>query len=157
MSNAIGSTKASVLVGCRFPAGLVLRVFKMVPQTETLSGGRTQTTKVASLAAEVRLKGSASRESPIAVDLRGRYGVTEVPSEFWAEWLKQQGPDSDLVKGHIVFAADTRDDLKAINREVGKELTGLEPLDPSKPGERMGGRDKKKIQSAKAVEETDEA
>ena len=153
MTDASKSTKASVLVGCRFPAGLVLRIFKMVEQSEVLPGGRTQRTKVAAPLSEVRLRGSAQKDAPVAKDLRGLYGVTEVSREFWDEWVKQQGPESDLIDNHIVFAADTRDDLKAINREIGKEPTGLEPLDQKKPGERLGGRDRKKIEPAAEVED----
>ena len=155
MSDATKTTKASVLVGCRFPAGLVLRLFTFADQKEVLPGGRTQSVKVAvpTPAKEVRLKGSANRESIVAQDLRGRYGVTEVPSDFWEAWVKQQGPDSDLINNHIVFAAENAADLKAMNREIGKEPTGLEPLDPKNPGERLGGRDRKKIVPVEAEEQ----
>lgn len=143
------TSKASVLVGCRFPSGLILRIYKMVSGTEVMPGGRTQTVKVAAPVAEARLRGYADPSKIIAIDPRGRYGVTEVDAGFFEQWLKDNA-ESDLVKNGIVFAADTEGDLKAKAKEMRGERTGLEPL---APGDKKDERISKKIAPVKAVDE----
>lgn len=148
MSNAKGSAKASVLVGCRFPAGLVLRLYEMVDQQEVMPGGRTHTVKLSQpTGREVRLNGYADPEKIIAVDPKGKYGVTEVPADFWEQWLKDN-QNGDLVKNQVVFAKSNKEDLKALGKEIASEKNGFEPIDPNKPQERLG-KSRLKIEPAK--------
>lgn len=150
MPEATKSSKATVVVGCRYPHGLLLRVFDMVKANEVLPGGRQQTVEVAQpRPLQIKLAGYANPLIPVAADGRGQYGVTRnVPADFFAEWLKQN-KDSDIVKNRIVFAADDDSELKAAGKDFRGERMGLEPLDPAAKDPRTPS----KIKPGKAPDE----
>lgn len=141
-----------VIVGCRHPHGIILKLYDMVDTRESAGNGRFQTIKVARPRRDVvTLKGYADKRVPVAVDGVGMYGTTrDVPARFFAEWLSQN-KESPLVTGGIVFAAESEADFKAMAREYRKETTGLEPLDADKPGARFGALKKvEKLSEAQA-------
>jgi hypothetical protein len=153
MSEAASRSKSTVAVGCRYPHGLLLRVFDMVGQREPLGGGRFADVKVAQARAEqVKLRGYLDPSIPLAVDSKGKYAVTrDVPADFFERWLKDNA-DSDIVKNEVVFCADSESELKAKGRDFKDERNGMQPVDPKKPQERMGGGSKMKIEPANAEE-----
>ncbi|MDN8598625.1 hypothetical protein Q0A17_04205 [Citrobacter sp. S2-9] len=96
----------TVTIGCKLPCGLVMTL-----------GGKS-----------VELKGS--RDSRI---LNG-YGLTSnVDAEFWEAWRKAHAK-LPYVKNELVFAYADRRSAEDMAAERQKERTGLEGLDPDKPG-----------------------
>lgn len=96
----------TVTIGCKLPCGLVM----------TYKGK------------SVELKGS--RESRI---LNG-YGLTHnVDAEFWEGWKKAHAK-LPFVKGELVFAYGDQRSAEDMAAERQNERTGLEGLDPNKPG-----------------------
>ncbi len=106
MSEEQEKISGTVTIGCKLPCGLVMTF-----------GGKN-----------VELRGS--RDSRI---LNG-YGLTEnVDAEFWEAWKKAHAK-LPYVKNELVFAyADTRS-AQDMAQERQNERTGLEGLDPDKPG-----------------------
>lgn len=106
MSEEQEKISGTVTIGCKLPCGLVMTF-----------GGKS-----------VELRGS--RASRI---LNG-YGLTEnVDEEFWEAWKKAHAK-LPYVKNELVFAyADTRS-AQDMAQERQNERTGLEGLDPDKPG-----------------------
>ena len=88
----------------------------------------------------VTLKGPtvAWGEPPIAV---GGYALTHnVDADFMAAWLTLY-KDADMVKKRFIFAYPKPSDATSAALDMQNEKTGLEPLDPDKPGpglERVG-------------------
>lgn len=134
-----GAQAEMVIVGCRHPHGIILRLYDMVDSREAAGAGRYDVVKVARPRNQTfTLNGYVDRRLPVAVDGIGMYGVTrDIPSDFFNEWMKQNA-DSPIVKNGIVFAATKQSDFDAIGREYKSETTGLEPLDKDKPGARFG-------------------
>lgn len=106
MSEEQEKISGTVTIGCKLPCGLVMTL-----------GGKS-----------VELRGA--RDSRI---LNG-YGLTEnVDAEFWEAWKKAHAK-LPYVKNELVFAyADTRS-AQDMAQERQNERTGLEGLDPDKPG-----------------------
>lgn len=107
-------------VTCKLPHGLVLRLYDMVPgddgkKTPVIKGG------------EVVLAGANASQ------IYGGFGLTQVPTDFWEEWVRQNKSLPALANG-LLFAEPKRD--RAIDRaeDQSDAKTGTEPLDPRKPG-----------------------
>lgn len=103
---------STVTVACKIPNGLQL----------DLEGHKS-----------VILKGPsvAWGAPPIAI---GGYALTpNVDADFMAAWLTVY-KDSDMVKKMFVFAYPKHADASSAALEFQDEKTGLEPLDPDKPG-----------------------
>lgn len=98
---------ASVNVACKLPNGLVIEV----------KGVKTV------------LKGANTSE------LVNGFGVTEVDSVLWAEWLKIHGKHPAVVNG-LVFAQGNEANVKAQTKDHAALETGLEGIDPDNPGKK---------------------
>lgn len=97
---------ATVTVGCKIPNGLHLDL-----------GGK-----------RITLNGSSSSL------VIGGYGLTEgVPAEFFEAWMKAYA-DSPAVTNGLVFAQEKAADARAQALDQAEIKTGLEPLNPNKPG-----------------------
>ena len=107
----------TVVVYCKIPNGLHLTVKD--------SAGVDHT---------VRVNGPANRvgETPDHVILAG-HGATRIDKDHWDAWLKSHSGYTPVVKGHI-FAQAKDEDGKAQAKDNKANLTGLEPLNPLKPG-----------------------
>jgi len=84
----------------------------------------------------VTIKGNALPFGESAVDYRivGGYALTPgVPRDLWDAWLKDRTTMDIIVKG-IVFAQEKPADVVAEAKNGAKVITGLEPIDPDKPG-----------------------
>lgn len=109
-----------VRVGCKLPHGLTLRLFDQTPGEDGKPVFRARPDRVT----------LAGRNASQVI---GGYGVTDVPEDFWKEWLDQNKSFPALRSGAI-FSEPTR--ARALDRAAEQRdvKTGTEPLDPEKPG-----------------------
>ena len=123
MSEEQEKITGTVTIGCKLPCGLVMTF-----------GGKS-----------VELRGS--RDSRI---LNG-YGLTNnVDAEFWEAWKKAHAK-LPYVKNELVFAYKDKRSAQDMAEERQKERTGMEGLDPDKPG-----KDLKPVPDKKNDDEDDD-
>ncbi len=103
-----------VTVGCKLPNGIVIR-----------HGDKS-----------VELKGWNDEAIYFG------HGLTEVDKDFWDAWIKDHA-DFAPVKGGFIFAQNNFASAKAESKEKEKEKTGLEGIDPKKPGRGITPADSK--------------
>lgn len=121
----------TVDVCCKLPGGLHLTVFRMEDSQELMQGGTSRVVKRAVVEGRVTIRGTGRREDDPRIV--GGYAVTRgVAAEFWARWLEQNA-GSDLVKNHLLFAAEKPAMAEGQANEQSALRSGLEPLDPSRP------------------------
>ena len=105
-----------VVVGCKLPNGLLLSV-----------DGKT-----------IRINGRARYNMPsptrksLNTDVEYADGLTTVDKAFWDKWLADHKEYTPVMKGHV-YASGNRNDAVAKAKDTEENLTGLEPLDPTKP------------------------
>lgn len=105
----------TVIVACKLPTGLHLDLAGPPPRRVTLRGTATP-----------------FGEPPIIV--QGGYSLThDVDEEFMDEWMRVYA-STELVQKSIIFVHSKVADARAHSRELAEVRTGLEPLDPDKPG-----------------------
>ena len=124
-----------VTVACKIPAGLVLRVFEMVPQKIPMGNGSFVDGTIAKAREDtVTLRGFAHPQDRAANHpIIGGFGLTfGVPKEFWDLW-RLQNKDSDIVRNELVFARVKSGAAEGDAKERAEVLSGLERLDPNKP------------------------
>ncbi|KWO67587.1 hypothetical protein [Burkholderia territorii] len=100
-----------VTVACKLPQGLHLDIVKHgeVRRRVTLNGAN----------------------SPHAV---AGFGITEhVPKAFFDQWLADH-QELPAIRNELIFALPRRTDVEAMATERTDVKSGLEPLDPKKPG-----------------------
>ncbi len=101
----------TVTVACRLPQGLHLDIVKH-----------------GELRQRVTLNGSNSAHAVAG------YGITEnVPKDFFDRWLAAHG-ELPAVKNGLIFAHAQKVSTEAQATEQAGLKSGLEPLDPKKPG-----------------------
>ncbi|CUJ66514.1 hypothetical protein NAT65_26045 [Achromobacter xylosoxidans] len=61
------------------------------------------------------------------------HGLTEVPADFWEAWTKLY-PDFQPLKKELIFAQGGERSAISKAKERKGEKSGLEGLDPDKPG-----------------------
>lgn len=106
MNDKKNMTGDTVIVGCKLPCGLMITL-----------GGKT-----------VELAGA--RESNVI----GGFGLTYgVDADFFQAWKKTYA-ELDVVKKELVFAYGDERSTRDMAKEREKERTGLEALNPDKPG-----------------------
>jgi hypothetical protein len=101
----------SVQVGCKIPNGLQLNLY----------GKAAEETFVKD---KIVLNGAHGTAMKV--------GVTEVPKEFWDAWLTQN-KNHPSVKAEFIFAFGDNKSVNDKAKEMMKEKTGFEGLDPHKP------------------------
>lgn len=113
---------ATVFIGCKLPNGLIMEVCEPGPTPF----------QPKPIGTRVLLKGAnAMREGIRENPLIGKYCITEVEASFAKKWEKRHA-ECDFMTNKAVFIADTRDEAEAMARELSRELTGLEALNPKK-------------------------
>lgn len=105
--------RETIIIGCKLPNGLLLRH----PDPKSTE--------------EVRLNGLNSLGEKIIH--AGAFATTEVDAEFWATW-KLSYSTFQLLRNGSIFEAKNETDAKAKGKELAKEKTGLEPIDPKAHG-----------------------
>ena len=121
----------SVVVACKWPHGLILRVYKQSERLVEIKGGMAKTVDSEPDGDPVEIRGYLSPSKKVAMPARApHYELTYgVPAAFMKRWLEQFA-DSDLIKNGIIGVAGSRDDIEAWIRENEKRPNGREPLDP---------------------------
>lgn len=83
---------------------------------------------------EVIAKGPAVRYGEPPIDGGTGYALTHnVEEDFWNQWHKENKA-IPFVKMGMIFAAPKSLDARAMSKERKGLKTGIEPLDPEKPG-----------------------
>lgn len=140
---------ATVTVACKLPNGLFLDLMgeeeiEMMPSNSgPVKQVRRQLLKrqfVRGVAAERRLDRGDDNGKPIehgGLDIvQGGYGLTfDVDASFWDAWLAQN-QNYPPVKNGLIFAT-TKDKAASRAREQEEIRSGLEPIDPEKPGRNL--------------------
>lgn len=134
------SAREVVSVACKLPNGFVMRGFLKTREVELVLGGGSRDVDVhRPTGEETTIGGTAARFGVAPPILVNGYRITRnVPKALWDNWY-EANRNSDLVKNHIVYAAEAHDDAKAWSREHESVLTGLEGIDPDEPGKRVRG------------------
>ena len=109
----------SVFIGCKLPHGIVLQL------TEVAKSDRGDLVHVFN-GEPITLKGQNSSS------VIGGYGITEVPEDFWNEWLRQNSK-LKAVRSGLIFAQPKRKEAMAQAADSETLKTGTEALDPDKP------------------------
>jgi hypothetical protein len=125
-------SKSTVTVGCKIPNGIKLQL-----RHPSHDNGRGEMV-AGPVKAEFTLKGP-SRPLNIMPDsfaaelASGGFGLTEIPEDFWLEWVSGN-LTLDMVAKGFIFAED--DHASAVDHaKDNKDVrTGMEPADPNKPG-----------------------
>jgi hypothetical protein len=143
------TTGDTIYVACKLPGGLILRCFEMVDHEEQTRNG----IQVVRQAAEIPdsrfvIKGpwaasggqAFSNSNGFLTDLiPGGYAITEgVPLETWSKWY-QDNKNGKLVREGFILAHRDRAGLIKECRDLAGLKTGMEPIDPKNPAEKMGG------------------
>lgn len=112
---------ATIMVGNRLPSGITLHIGEgREKQTFTLPGTATYALP----------NPDRKFEAP---DLHSGATLTPVPREFWECWLKDHKDFAPYAAGQI-FAANSANDANAQARERQSEPTGIDRIDPKRPG-----------------------
>ena len=129
--NGIGDdlAKNNTLVGDDTPTnigGNNVYVFANLPTDQSFKLGNGQIVTINGLSV------SSLRRPDGGFYRGGKYGVTPINRDAWAEVVKVYG-NMRMFKSGIVFAADTLERGQAMARERGDLRHGYEPVDPDGP------------------------
>jgi hypothetical protein len=131
----IAKSAATVTVACKLPAGLILQLWEMKDQHESSPTGTRTIQKAQKKGEPIKINGCALRFGQVPeFPMPGGYALTQIPADFWEEWLAQN-QDSDAVQNRIIFAHDSADKASTQARAQAKEKvkSGMEPIDPKNP------------------------
>lgn len=106
----------TVIVGCKLPNGLVLRV-------------GDESVRVAGTARYSFP--NASRKIPNPTLVHGD-SLTMVDKDLWTKWLEKH-KDAAVVRKGYIYASNNENDARARASETKGIKTGFEPLDPEQP------------------------
>ena len=123
----------TVLVGCKLPHGLKLRLFKMVEVSEPVLGGGTRKALQAQDTGQcVTLNGWSHPQNrgPNHPIVEGA-ALTEVDKKFWDAWYADN-KDTPFIKQGLIFAQGSLNAFQGEAKEKAKVRSGLERLDPEK-------------------------
>lgn len=113
----------TVVVGCRLLHGIGLQIFET---------GKTDDGQPIRKAVGEKVWLNGANKS----GLINGVGLTEVDASFWDAWVKDNASFAPFKNGHI-FVQSTRERALSAADERKTLKTGVEPLDPEKPGERL--------------------
>jgi hypothetical protein len=121
----------TVVVACKVPNGLILRLHEIIEQPEPVMGGGTRMVKVAVQKGDaVKIKGPTGDFGQPRGPTKGGFALTRnIPAAFWSQWLKQNR-DLDIVKNGLVFAHTKPANTEAQARDHRTLKSGLEPIIP---------------------------
>ena len=139
----------TLTVACKIPNGLILRVFVdekySVP---VMAGGVKEVTRSRPTEWSQKLNGPARKiGQDVAHQIIHGAGLTHgVDADQFAIWLEQNKNSDFVVKG-LVFGQPKANDTIAQAQEHRREITGLEPVDPTN----LPAEFKRKIETAAAA------
>lgn len=131
-----------VTVACKIPNGIILQLCKETKYWEETPGGareRTRFDKVGPrylVAGPAYPNGQAPKDYPEPPPIAGGFALTsDIPKDFWEQWLVQNRETSFVVNGQV-FGMATFDRAQGESREQKEIVSGFEPisqdLDPEK-------------------------
>ena len=137
----------TMVVGCKLPHGLVLRLQIKTVQKVNVGGGVVDVElwgfDTSSEAPTYTLKGFARPAAQVpnakivgahrAMDggTIGGYAISYIPKDFWDKWYAQNKEYPPLLNGTIV-AWEKQDAVEGHAREHIDAMSGFEPLNPNK-------------------------
>jgi hypothetical protein len=136
---------ATVTVASKLPFNLILRLFRMEDFTYPYGGGYKTLKEAVRMeeAGEYVINGTgipvAAMRNHVDIDkivISGAALTPGIPKDFWDKWY-HDNQKSDYVKNGLIFAADNDERARAMAKERVKVKSGLEPIDPDNPGERL--------------------
>lgn len=138
-ARALPKAAKTVTVCCKYPSGILLRVFQNIDVPVPVPGGGIRSEKQAQqVGPAVKINGPGApvnRSSPH--EIAGGYAMTfGVDADFFERWL-DQNRDSDLVKNRLIFVAPSREDARAISEEHADVQTNIGGLVMPQPGEKV--------------------
>lgn len=141
----IGVSRGTVIVACKVPNGLILRLHDMDEYDVPVLGGGTRREKRSVLRQDapiVEVKGPSGTAFNIITSHRvvGGYGLTPgVDAEFFAEWLRQN-MDLDVVRNNMIYAHEQEESTVSFSKENAERHSGMEPMVPSVGREKVDPR-----------------
>lgn len=105
-----------IAVCCKLPHGLILRHPMDQQKTVTLNGKNK------------------------AAIIGAGYGTTMVDVDFWEQWVAVN-QEFEPLKSKAIFTAENAADMEAQAKELAKEKTGFEGLDPNSHGVKVADKD----------------
>lgn len=137
----------TVVLGCKLPNGLILRLHEKKTKRVAGPGGTQYDEEIqVPLKERVYVRGYNYSSQPGALSLKGSaYAFTEgVDAAFWALW-KEQNADLELLQNHLIFAEPTLERARGRAVELTSIFAGFEALDmplaPTAEGERRPSKD----------------
>lgn len=127
-----GNGSGKVVVACKWPSGLELRVYNYIEVDEDYPGGTRKIRRAMQRGDAVHLNGylkpnKGKIQQPAQ---QAFYELTHsIDEDFMKAWW-QQNKDSDLVKNEIVMFGSI-DEIKSRIRTNELRRCGVEPLDPA--------------------------
>ena len=138
---------STVVVGCKLPHGLVLRLQVQHTQKVNIGGAVHEehlwVFDTSADAEQHTLKGFARPAAQVpsakivgahhAIDggTIGGYAITYVPKDFWDKWAAQN-KDFPPLRNGTILAWEKQDTVEGNARERIDIMSGFEPLNPSK-------------------------
>ena len=118
------ATASTYSIGCKLPNGLHLEIRKPLPGT----GSKDERGPRFSFERFATLKGTNDDNAV------GGFGITHgVDAALYDAWLEQHSW-LPAVKNGLVFKVQDRNLVAPMAKEMAEVKSGLEPLDPEKPG-----------------------
>ena len=92
----------------------------------------------------IRINGPINKQASDVPIVHG-HGATRIPKEFWDQWVKEH-ENFDLISHRppFIFAAGKPETGRDMAKERKDNRTGLEGLDPKKPGHGLTPADEMK-------------
>lgn len=142
-------TGETVTVACKLPSGLILRIFEeqvvWEPQRDGGSKKITQFLPIPDMQFVIKgtwlaSGGQAFHRQGIARELLpGGYALTSgCPKEIWDRWY-EANKNGHLVRNGLIFAHKITSTAREKATELSATKTGMEPVDPTKPSDRIPG------------------
>ena len=136
---------SQIMVACKFPNGLLLRLHREVDDVTPLFGGGVRNIKRWEETGEqVMINGPGHPLVPRPDQDPNIYGyaLTSIDEDFWEAW-KAQNQDNEMLRKGILFAHEKPEDVRAQAKEQHGDgvKSGMEPIDPENPpvaGTRLG-------------------
>lgn len=129
-------TRDTVWVICKLPHGLIIDLEKQVEAEATdASGKRPMVWRTTG--ETLTLRGA---NSSTVIGRNGRilgYGMTEVDSGFWENWIATH-KDFPAVKNGMIATQATRERAMSAAMENKALLTGFEQIEPNAPSDKPG-------------------
>jgi hypothetical protein len=143
----------TVTVCCKLPSGLILRVYDFVERHVPAGAGQYRLAKVpVPREEEYAVTGYAVPFGmPHDKTIAGGYALTPgIPEDFFDYWLAQN-KGHPAVKQGLIFAHRQMESARDMAKERAELRSGLEPLNPDKPGDRMGMAGGPKVEKAVGI------